>query len=115
MKTGGEARWTDEFELAEAGSLESAIITDATIVAIPTPRMATIQKNGLILNLHADADSHWDRVETHTYREHRRGAARSVYRLVLVPDKFSATLTLGVTIRIKEVKTYEQSVLSKRS
>ena len=98
-KGAGEVRWTDEFELDQTDALESAVISDAEGVVICSPRLATIEKDGRKLSLHADEGGRWDRVETHPYRGHS-GEERTVRRLVLVPEKLSRTLMLGVTIRL---------------
>ncbi|MFA6959714.1 MAG: heparinase II/III family protein [Opitutaceae bacterium] len=99
-KSSGELRWTDVFELDQAGMLESAIISDAGAVVIRSARLATIERGGITLSLQSDEGARWDRVETHSYRGHAGGQECSVRRLVLVPERLSETVTLGVTVRL---------------
>jgi hypothetical protein len=101
VKNTGELRWTDALELGPAATVESAVISDAEAVAIQSPRLATIEKEGITLSLHAGEGSQWDRIETHGYRAHRGGEECTIRRLVLVPENPDERMTLSVTIRLK--------------
>lgn len=81
-KAAGEFVWEDRIELREAGTVESALISDAPRVERVSETEALIERGGVALRLRAGNGAGWVRVERHDYRDHFFKPA-SLSRLVL--------------------------------
>jgi hypothetical protein len=98
-KTAGLLTWCDEIHLQQPGLVESGFITDATDVVIESPAVAVLRKAGIVLELAAQGEAVWIRVETHAYVAHDGGSA-SCRRLVLAPASGKPIRDFVGTVRL---------------
>jgi hypothetical protein len=96
-KHAGRLTIDDSFDLTRAGALESAIVTFQPL-SIDGDH-AVIKAEDLTLILRPAPGTRLDRVETHTYSDHR-GKEAHIHRLVLTPDLLLPQLSLKVEITL---------------
>lgn len=95
-KLNGRLSVMDNFELIEANSLETAVITIHPVGLLPDHLV--IRSGGCEWMLRPEAATVLDRVEKHFYQNHRTGAPTWVHRIVWKPALLGTSVRLAYDI-----------------